>query len=297
MNDDFIGIHGIEIGHYDVGIGQIIIPDENDREQYISDCYRTHTVSIKSSLISGYLHNVKVDEEKMQSIKFPDEKNSGSLVVWVKDNSIRTFVIISVIRKQDEYYFLKENQFFVKKNNISQKRVVEFFMDGEESSMVLNLIGDKDKPANLKIKLNSENSDSLLELYSDNEINLHSDKNVTLTTNQSFNVKVKDLGKEKMNLSYVKNEGFIYKDEFDNEIKTLKNEVQIISNTIKHNQGNESMVLGDTLLSKVSKLLDSLSKLTVLTAFGESSVPVNFNDYVSLKNELNDFLSKKSKLD
>ncbi len=72
-------------------------------------------------------------------------------------------------------------------------------------------------------------------------------------------------------------------------------QVDIKSPLINHNSGAEPMVLGDTLLAKLSSLLDLLANETVVTSIGLQPL-VNAAQYSALKDELEEFLSTKSKL-
>lgn len=63
------------------------------------------------------------------------------------------------------------------------------------------------------------------------------------------------------------------------------------------NNGDESMVLGDTLKGLMSDLIDAITQLTVPTSMGPSGTPTNSAKFLQIKNKLDDMLSKKSKLE
>lgn len=59
----------------------------------------------------------------------------------------------------------------------------------------------------------------------------------------------------------------------------------------------QKAILGDSHNSQEAKLLKALQNLTVNTAMGPSSVPINVASFVNLENELPNILSKKVTLD
>lgn len=298
MEEEVIGIQNIDTGIGSAGVGFVVVPSNIDREQYINDCYRTNTLTINGGKGYGYFSGVHADINVMQNISFPnDEENRGTAVVWVKDAISQFPVIIGVLRKQNEYYSLAENQYRLKKDNIEKTRVVELFIDGDTSSLDVNIVGDKDEPANVNIKLSSENKDSTFNLSCDNEINISSDKNVNIESNQKITIQVTDKGEVKGSIYYELGTGLVYKDEFKNEINCKDSEINIISKKINHNSGKEPMVLGDTLTGILKDILTAIQKLTVITPVGISSPPVNIADFVSIQAKLNTIKSKISNIE
>lgn len=72
--------------------------------------------------------------------------------------------------------------------------------------------------------------------------------------------------------------------------------VEMRKDSIVLNDGDEAMVLGDTLKDLLNDTLDAIMQITVGTAVGTSSVPINVASFVQIKAKLNTMLSKKSKL-
>jgi hypothetical protein len=72
-----------------------------------------------------------------------------------------------------------------------------------------------------------------------------------------------------------------------------------ISNDIKlgSNDATEKAVLGNKLKEKLENLIDSITNLTVPTAFGPSGTPINSSSFISIKNELLQILSEKVTLE
>jgi len=296
MEEDVIGIRNLDTGIGSAGVGFVVVPSEVDRVQYINDCYRTNTLTINGGKGYGYFSGVHADINVMQNIKFPtDEENRGTPVVWVKDAVSQLPVIVAVLRKQGDYYYLDENQYRLKRG--TETRNVEIFVDGNTAGLDITVLGDKDEPANIDIKLSSENADSVLNVSCDNEINIIGNKSVNVVTNQKATLKVKEKGEEKMSLSYELGVGLEYKDEFENEVVAKKGEVNIISKKINHNSGKEPMVLGNTLAELLDETLKAIQAITVISPVGVTSVPVNIARFVAIQAKLDTIKSKISNLE
>lgn len=278
MNNENIGISGIDTGIGSAGVGFVVVPEDIDREQYIKDCYRTNTLTINGGRGYGFLSGVHADINVMQNISFPDdEDNRGTAVVWVRDSISQLPVIVGVLRKQDDYYSLAENQFRLQRG--SDGRSVEIFIDANTSSVTLSIIGDEKEPSDFNVNVSSVNKDSVISISCDNEMNLFSEKKVNVISNGEVNVKITEKG-ETLTSAY-----------FDKE------KVQIKSKQIIHSEGGEPMVLGDTLVGLLGDLISAITAITVPTPMGTSGNPLNLAEFNVIKNKLEKTLSKTSKLD
>ena len=296
MEDEVIGIRNLDTGIGSAGVGFVVVPSEVDRVQYINDCYRTNTLTINGGKGYGYFSGVHADINVMQNIKFPtDEENRGTPVVWVKDAVSQLPVIVAVLRKQGEYYSLNENQFRLKRG--TETRNVEIFIDGSTSALDITILGDKEEPADINVKLSSENADSVLTVSCDNEINIIGEKAVNVTTNKKATLKVTEKGEDKMSLSYELGVGLKYKDEFENEVTAKEGQVDVISKKINHNSGKEPMVLGNTLADLLNEFLAAVQKITVISPVGVTSAPVNIGDFAAIQAKLDTIKSQISNLE
>lgn len=298
MEEEYIGIRNLDTGIGSAGVGFVVVPSDIDREQYINDCYRTNTLTINGGKGYGYFSGVHADINVMQNITFPtDEENRGTAVVWVKDGISQLPVIVGVLRKQNEYYSLAENQFRLKRQNGDKTKFVELFIDGDESCFDIVLVGDEETPAELNVKLGSKNKDSILNISSDNELNISSEKKVKIGTNQKIEVEISDKGETKTSIVYELGLGLVYKDEFENEITCKDGQVDVISKKINHNSGKEPMVLGNTLVDLMKQLINAINSITVPTPQGMSGTPLNFSTFNKISSDLEKTLSKISNLD
>jgi hypothetical protein len=298
MEEEYIGIRNLDTGIGSAGVGFVVVPSDIDREQYINDCYRTNTLTINGGKGYGYFSGVHADINVMQNITFPtDEENRGTAVVWVKDAISQLPVIVGVLRKQNEYYSLAENQFRLKRQNGDKTKFVELFIDGDESCFDIVLVGDEETPAELNVKLGSKNKDSILNISSDNELNISSEKKVKIGTNQKIEVEISDKGETKTSIVYELGLGLVYKDEFENEITCKDGQVDVISKKINHNSGKEPMVLGNTLADLLDEMLKAIQAITVISPVGATSTPVNAASFAAIQAKLDTIKSKISNLE
>lgn len=279
------------------GVGFVVIPNLDTREQYIEDCYRTNTVTIQGGQGYGFFPDVHVDNDVMQQLSFPsgeEDDNRGSAVVWVRDDITGLPVVVAVLRKQNDYYALAENQrrWACSTPNGS----VEVLADGN-GNLNVSITGSDNFPGALNVKVSSDNADGVINVSSDADINVQADKKVKVLSADEVELGMIVDGEQKTTLRYKVGEGLIYKDEFENEITVKDGEVDIVSKKINHNEGKEPMVLGDSLADFLGKFIDACMKLTVVTPAGTSSVPVNVADFAQLKTEFDKFKSQKSNLE
>lgn len=292
---DDIGIVKVDTGVGSGGVGYLVVPEEIDRVQYIEDCYRTQTVSINAGEGYGYFNAVRCPQNVLENLKFPTENNRGTPVLWIKDGMSHLPVIVGWLRKEGDYYALGENQWRTSRGN--DKRNVEVFIDGNTSTLQINVLGDEEEPANVQIKLSSQNKDSVFNLSSDNELQLTGVNKTTLNSCKEIQMLVKEEGEKKFQMKYTLKEGFLYEDEFGNSIRCVDKLIEIKSEQINHNGGNEPMVLGNTLQEVLSDILTAIQKLTVISPTGATSVPVNVADFAKIQQRLSDIKSKKSNLE
>ena len=135
-------------------------------------------------------------------------------------------------------------------------------------------------------------------------------KNKVTLSDGEIDVKVDD---NKAEFKYKRDEGFEYKDQFNNEIVCKNGEIDITSQTIKHNNGGEPMVKGDTLKNLLENLCQQVNDLctaamaiTVTCGMpgAPSTPPVNAAQFASIQGQVNSIkgqlqnaLSQQSKLD
>ena len=276
------------------GIGYVVIPDNDTRDEYINNCYYSCTVTIDGGYGYSYIENVPIPLELLQQIKFPlKEDEVGSRVFWVRENTFNRPVIVGILNNLYE-----PNGMVAGQNRYVQEidgNVVEIFMDANTAEMNIKVTGSKNNPSKINV-ISNTNEDSEINVTSSGKVKI-SAKNLiveafkdavfTLKKNDS-----KELLKIESNDTQLK-----ITDQFDNEV-TLKNgEIDVVSDKINHNGGNEPMVLGNTLKESLSNLIDAILSMTMVTPTGASSTPMNAAQFIQIKSQLNNILSQKSNLE
>lgn len=276
------------------GIGYVVIPDNDTRDEYINNCYYSCTVTIDGGYGYSYIENVPIPLELLQQIKFPlKEDEVGSRVFWVRENTFNRPVIVGILNNLYE-----PNGMVAGQNRYVQEingNVVEIFMDANTAEMNIKVTGSKNNPSKINV-ISNTNEDSEINVTSSGKVKI-SAKNLiveafkdavfTLKKNDS-----KELLKIESNDTQLK-----ITDQFDNEV-TLKNgEIDVVSDKINHNSGNEPMVLGNTLKEFLSNLIDAILSMTMVTPTGASSTPMNAAQFIQIKSQLNNILSQKSNLE
>lgn len=278
------------------GVGYIVVPDINTREQYIKDCYRTSTVTINGGYGYGYVSSVKIFPDILQKIHFPlTQEERGTQIFWVRENFSNRPIVIGILSEDGMTNLLKENQ-----QRIVQQfgdNIVEIFIDANNSSLNINVIGTTDNPSTVTIKSVSGNENSLLSLETDGMVKV-SANTIETTVRNNFYHSLKN-GKNEELISLSGNEDRTeFNDKHGNKIIIDKDNVNInVANKFNLNDGKEPMVLGQTLVNILGEILDSIQKLTVITPVGTSSVPVNIADFATSKAKLKNILSEISNLD
>lgn len=278
------------------GIGFIVVPDDNTRQQYIDDCYRTSTVTINGGFGYGYISSVKILPDVLQKIRFPlKSKERGTPVLWLRENFSNRPIVIGIISEEGYTNLLKENQ-----NRFVQEidgKTVEIFQDANSATLNINVVGKSDTPANINIKVASGSEDSVVNIDSDGKVNV-SANDFTAIARNTFNIFLKD-GKNDELISLIgDSEKMEFKDKFGNVITSNEENVNItVAGKFNVNSGKEPMVLGQTLVDLLSEILDAIKQITVVTPVGTSSVPVNIASFTSAQQKLKNILSTISNLD
>ena len=276
------------------GIGYVVIPDNDTRDEYINNCYYSCTVTIDGGYGYSYIENVPIPLELLQQIKFPlKEDEVGSRVFWVRENTFNRPVIVGILNNLYE-----PNGMMAGQNRYVQEingNVVEIFMDANTAEMNIKVTGSKNNPSKINV-ISNTNEDSEINVTSSGKVKI-SAKNLiveafkdavfTLKKNDS-----KELLKIESNDTQLK-----ITDQFNNEVTLKDGEIDVVSDKINHNGGNEPMVLGNTLKESLSNLIDAILSMTMVTPTGASSTPMNAAQFIQIKSQLNNILSQKSNLE
>ena len=279
------------------GVGYIAIPDDVDRDLFISDCYRTETVCINGGINAGFFYNISVTKSVIKEIQFPiDSKSFGSPVVWVNIPLFNKPVVVGVLKYEEDFGQNGENEFNI--SRMIANRSVSLSMRADDATIDINILGDSNNTGALNINIISDNEDSSLDVFVKGKIKLHSTSDIEIISDDKFSFKVVDEDNKELGSIYYKSGvGLFYNDEFSNKIEVKDSELLLDSKKIIHNSGNQAMIRGNDQKGILDEILDAIMSLTVLTPLGPSSVPVNIATFISIKAKLETILSKKSFLE
>ena len=276
------------------GIGYVVIPDNDTRDEYINNCYYSCTVTIDGGYGYSYIENVPIPLELLQQIKFPlKEDEVGSRVFWVRENTFNRPVIVGILNNLYE-----PNGMVAGQNRYVQEidgNVVEIFMDANTAEMNIKVTGSKNNPSKINV-ISNTNEDSEINVTSSGKVKI-SAKNLIV---EAFKDAVFTLKKnDSKELLKIESNDVQLKitDQFDNEVTLKDGEIDVVSDKINHNGGNEPMVLGNTLKESLSNLIDAILSMTMVTPTGASSTPMNAAQFIQIKSQLNNILSQKSNLE
>jgi hypothetical protein len=125
------------------GIGYVVIPREVDEDEYKKDVMISGRISIYGGLGFGFFHNVPVDREVLQRIVFPKKQGEyGSPIVWVNIPKHNIPVIVAILKNEDDYHPLQENQKRITKTN-DNGDIVDIDMNPEKNHLVMTVNGNK----------------------------------------------------------------------------------------------------------------------------------------------------------
>lgn len=319
------------------GIAYVIIPEGCDIAEYVQRCYRNNTLSIGGGMGATAMHNVKVVDGVLNKIKFPSNGSTqGSAVIWLKESFYNKPIIIGAIPEggKSTNLFTNGQQRIYQE---AAQRVAEVFLDALSSRVLITALGDLAKPAEVIIKASSRNAEGdVVNVESKDLIKvdgqsyrLNLTKDFELTINNGFldeEGEKKDIlkiifDKDKLTLvdhygnNIVFDEEKCYftdqwnnniisngeevhlKDAHENEAIFNEEHIQFLCQKFDLGQGEEQMVLGNTLIDLLGQLIDAICNLTVITHAGASGTPINAASFTAIKSKLETALSKLSNTD
>lgn len=270
------------------GYSYVSIPKDVERDEYIQSCFKSGIILIRNE--SGFTSKALCSEEDLMNIKWPEKSDGiGSPLIWLKLSTHDFPVVMKVIKNKEKLNRLRYEGQKVEYVNFDG---VDIINEMNAALGRLNLIiSSSNKNTSLNIISKGENQSSV-NIESRGTINLKNTDFFRLLTQTGFELKKT-------------NDGFIDESLLGFDQKNL---FRIWGNV---NGEHEPAVLGlklkavlESFIDEVDEFADSVSKLTVNTPVGPSSVPINSFKFVnvrealsSIKNNLDDFLSKYITID
>lgn len=277
------------------GVGYIVIPNNVNTAEYVQRCYRNHSVSISGGYDSTYMHGVKITEEALNKIKFPENDNGlGSPVVWLRDSFTNRAIVIGTLKTAGESNMVQGSQQRLVQE--TAQSVVEMFLDALNCTINISAQGNENVPAVINLKASSGTDEGdVVNIISKDRIVTDS-RHIKVNLTEDFELTINN-GEDYI-LHIVGNEEELHiTDHFKNEAIFNKENVQILTTKFNIGTGKEQMVLGNTLINLLSQLIDAILNMTVLTHVGPSGTPINAAAFSEIKGKLEEALSKLSNTD
>ena len=255
------------------GIGYIVIPKDTNTAEYVQRCYRNHTVSISGGYDSTYMHGVKITEEALNKIKFPDNDDGlGSAVVWLRDSFTNRAVVIGTLKTAGESNMVQGSQQRIVQE--TAQSVVEMFLDALNCTINVSAQGNENIPAVINLKASSGTDEGdVVNIISKDRIVTDS-RHIKVNLTEDFELTINNGEEDILHIAGNEEELHIT-DHFKNEAIFNEENVQILTTKFNVGTGKEQMVLGNTLVDLLSQLIDAILNMTVLTHVGPSGTPVN----------------------
>ena len=278
---------------YSVGIGYIVLPVDIERLNYIQNCFNTGKVCILTE-DGEFIVDVHITIEALNNIKFPleNDENSlvlGSAVTFINEPINNRPIIIGCLQKTDEIFSKSENEFnFFKKGNNGGSIMVSG--QAEKGIFLININANDIGKA--IITVNGKNGSEFdLNVNGKANINCTESLNIKAGSKLNFSIHKPEQEAKETLIAYQEGVGLNYKDEFDNEIIAINDEIQIKARKLRFNEGGEPILLGNKTISFLKSLIDEISKITTITAIGTQPI-VNIAQIIALKETLDPIKSQ-----
>lgn len=266
-------------------VAYVTIPTDIDREEYISYCLKTQSLSLET-LEGGYYNRVPVSIVNLNLIEFPEKVGQrGSQVICMFTDREQP-VVVTVLGKFNTIGDTVEGDM---KHSVSDNEVhIETRGSRKTQSYTIVARGDKTPHIVLKVFNNKKLKGKFL-LEVDGDI-------VTVGNNLIDNTAFNSITNT------------VYSSDKDEDKKTIVEQLKdTITSTaenfsyqevkeFKINGGKEAMLLGNKMEAFLNTLLDKIGAITVTTALGQMPI-LNAADILAMKKDINPLLSKIGKLE
>lgn len=313
MKKRYVSTRPISGSRDSAGVGYIIVPQDQDRDAYINKCLRTGSLTLLLEN-GGLIGDVLVSKTILNEIRFPKDSNSiGDQLVWVNQPRKNSLIAIGCISKNNEFVNFTKDQSSLRR--ASDNFVSEVIVDSEKGCLIINSNSSIDSGGDIYVVSFNKDKSSKLNVIISGSINVKSENfNIENSKKISLLIKDSDVDNKITEVSYEKGVGFLYKDEFENQIQINSEKVNIKPvSKFTVGEGKEPALLSETfriiledLTNIISEIAQNAAAITVIpTAFETpTSPPANAASFIdskgkleALKNKFKDFQSKSSFLD
>lgn len=257
--------------NYTIGFAYIALPNDIEREVYISDCYKNSWVSLIME-DGGFFNRVPISPEILSFIRFPlKPQEVGTPVLFGTDEIYKQPTVLTRLQERSELGDSKEHQFKFKRKYDDQ--LVE--ISGSAKTGQLNfIVNGATKPAKINVSVMSDKNDSELNLDVAGNVNVKATGSISLSPQKTFNSTTIDPESENQTT-----------------FEQTSTEHHFENKKLIINKGDDPLVLGNELKSFLGDFIDEVSKIKIATSIGLQPI-VNKVQVIALKKKLNTFLSK-----
>ena len=289
------------------GIGRVIIPKDIDREKYINSVRKTGLLILENQW-QDIIHNVRVDLELVEKLKFPQQvEQYGSDVVWIKVPVINMVIIVAILITNTSSKSTSEGE-ISNFTSFGQKIIISEINSSRKGSysIVANL-DDQGVGITFKTVTNQGVSyflsgvGGIAKMYGDNSLECIS----------ASNVKIKVMEDDRQVGFEIDIDGVVYSDHFGNSIiiddssfqfetsdlfKVVCGSSEFEVDLFKIGNGSTSGVRNGELADTITQIHAILTKLaTAVNGFVPGTVLPQ--ELLDLLNSIPKFESNKLKID
>lgn len=258
---------------WSAGIAYVTIPADIDRDVFITYCYQTNSLYIKTE-DGGYHKNIITADHVFNFLDFPEKPgDNGSLVIYVQEPVHKELMVVAKINSNDEITDLIEGQFKFRKK--WKNNFVEIAGSAKDGYLSLSVDCEDNSSFNIHVNNSNKNAELIVEIAGSalinalNEISIISKENVILTTIDKIDNK---------NVS---------------SVSVKSTEIQNQTDKYLINGGSDPITLGNQCKLIFDNLFDELGRSTVTTSLGQMPL-LNAQQIVAMKQKTKNILSEIS---
>lgn len=285
------------------GFGYINIPFDLDRKAYIRNVMETGMVMITTSE-NQVIRDARVPLHILPTIKFPSSSNKvGSLIHWANVPKTNQVVITGVHLAADEFRSRRDENRSVEINGTANDKIIKIEDVGETPRYGVIVIDEADELGTILFKAfstSAESEVSFIEVKANGTSEVYGGVRATMSSENELQLIVGSTESEKSTLTIKKDGTLHYIDRHKNYVKIEEKKVTVESKDGEiwlGGSASEQAILGNKMVKWLGDVIDAINALTVSTALGPSSTPINTAQFVSLKGQLQSLLSEKNKVE
>lgn len=261
--------------NYPSGIGYIVLPSDVGREEYISICYKTKTVSIKIEDGTFY-KRVSIPEYLLSFATFPEKKGElGSPVFFASEPIRNQLYIISVYDAQtDNISDLTETQF--KTRRVYKENSVEVIGSPKEGFLGMK-VDTGPLAGEIYLHVITDKNNGKIRLECSGNIESISHKSTLLQSYDGLEIKTtKEDDKEKFT-----------------SFRQSYEQTDIETKKLVINEGDEPFMLGNKWKAFMKDFITEVSNITTTTALGTQPI-INKALVLKFQSRLDEMLSEEA---